>query len=396
MKILIKAGLLYPVTSKPIKNGYVSIENGKILDVGREPNPKEEFHKAIDLTDYILLPGFINAHSHLQFTGMDGSYKGSLIEWIKSVVGFLSNTPIEKRKEGVARGIKEMMNSGITAVGDIMPDAGLAEPLLQSGLDAVIFLESLSNSNEGACETAGKLEIGLDRLIKAGLAVGLSPHAPHTVSEKLFRRIRKIADDSSIPLTTHIAETPEENDYIKNGKGALADFFASMEIPPAGFKASGLSPTALLDSYSLLENCLAAHLNIVDSSDIEILVKRNVIPLFCPCSSRWFERDAVMPLDKFIKAGLKPALGTDSLASNSSLSMLDELREALKYFPKIPRETFLEMATINGARALGMNSGSIEKGKKANLIAFRLNKSSNDPLDSVFHAQKADFVIASR
>jgi cytosine/adenosine deaminase-related metal-dependent hydrolase len=108
---------------------------------------------------------------------------------------------------------------------------------------------------------------------------------------------------------------------------------------------------------------------------------------------KWFKREKVMPLDKMLAEGLRPALGTDSLASNNSLSMLDELRTAKEYFPAIPREKFIEMATVNGAKALSLNCGAVEPGMDADLIAFR--GGGGDAVDTVFKADRADIVLLS-
>jgi cytosine/adenosine deaminase-related metal-dependent hydrolase len=148
----------------------------------------------------------------------------------------------------------------------------------------------------------------------------------------------------------------------------------------------------LLGDAGILKNALAVHLNTADESDMGVLVANRTAPVFCPGSSSWFGRQKVMPLDAMFEAGMRPAIGTDSLASNHSLSMLEELRLAVGYFPSIKRGMLMEAATLNGARALGLNCGSIEKGRRADIISFN-GEDFGGRLDSVFGAKRPEFVM---
>ena len=402
MKTLIKAKHLYPVTAEPIKKGCAVVQGGQIIAVGKSEEYTDErlqsegIGKVVDLTSYILLPGFVNAHSHLQLSELRDRfpYQGDYVKWINNVASFNIEHPNGPDEKIVADAIDEMRNSGITAVADIASSANHANALLKSKIKSVVFIESISPLEEKAEEESRRLHSEVKKILTVGRRAGLSPHAPHTVSIKLFKLLRDMAKDMEIPLMTHVAETEEETDYIKDGNGAYLDMLKSRNLLPDGFKGTGKKPLELLSGEEVLQDALTTHLNEIGEDDISLLKSSGGLPIFCPGSMKWFGRDKVMPLDKILEEGLAPALGTDSLASNDSLSMLDELRAAVEYFPTIARERFIEMATINGAKALSLNCGSIEPGKDADLIAFRADGAS-DPLDTIFKAKKADIVLLS-
>lgn len=402
MKTLIKAGILYPVTAEPIKKGCAVVEDGRIVSTGTseeftdERLQKEGIGKVVDLTSYILLPGFVNAHSHLQLSGLKGKfpYEGDYVRWISNVARFNVEHPDGSDEEAVTSAIEEMKNSGITAVGDIATSANHASALLKSKIKSVVFIESICPLEERAEEESRRVHSEVKKILKSGRRAGISPHAPHTISLKLYKLLGDMAKDMDIPVMTHVAETAEETDYIKDGNGAYIDMLRSRNLLPENFSGTGKYPLELLAGEGLLSSVLTTHLNEIGEEDVALLKSSGGVPIFCPGSMKWFGRQKVMPLDKILDEGLTPALGTDSLASNGSLSMLDELRRAAEYFPKLPRERFIEMATVNGAKALSLNCGSIEPGMDADLIAFR-KKGAADPLDTLFKAQKADIVLLS-
>lgn len=391
MRTLIKAGIVYPVRGKPIPRGCVAISDGVIEAVGqRSIFDENAFDKVTDLCDCVLLPGFVNAHSHLQLASAKGktTFNGDFADWIRQVIRFNAEVTPKEREAGVIDGIDEMRQSGITAVADTVSDADFAEPLISSSMRSVIFVEAVAPLQKDAVKTALDVKKQVERLLKQGVMAGISPHAPHTVSPELFRLLKSISDEMKLPLATHIAETEEEYEFIKNGSGKFRELFFERKLLNKNFSGTGKTPVALMADYGALEGILAVHLNVLGSEDMKLILDKSASPVFCPASSRWFGRKNVMPLKSLIRAGARVALGTDSLASNYSLSMLDELRCCAEFFPNIDRAKFIEMATINGAEHLSLNCGSIEKGRWADIIAFKWDGIS-DPLDCVFKAEKA-------
>ncbi|MDH5542906.1 MAG: amidohydrolase family protein [Nitrospinota bacterium] len=394
MATLLKAGIIYPVTSHPIENGYILVDKGKVAGFGPINTATERVDNIIDLSSHIVLPGFVNAHCHLQLSGMRGrKYPGSFSKWIPGVIRYNMETPQDLREASMKEAIEEMQGSGISAVGDIASSGDFVSPLAGSRLKGITFLEPLAPHEKDAEEALQKTRATAEELARRGIDVGIAPHSAYNVSPKLLKLLKMLAEELSIPFSIHLAETLDEDEFIWHGSGELAGLLEERGFLPDGFRGYGKSPVAHLHSLGILENTLAVHLNEIDENDIKLLASANAVPVFCPGSSVWFGRGNVMPLKKLLDYGLKPALGTDSLASNSSLSMLNELRMGAAYFPSLPRERLIEMATVNGARALDLNSGSIEKGRDADLIAFKMKDGLKEPLDAVFKAKKADFVM---
>ncbi|MFQ5431215.1 MAG: amidohydrolase family protein [Nitrospinota bacterium] len=395
MNRLIKANLVYPVIGEPVKGGGVVVRDGIIDNVGKvDKMDAGAFDDVIDLSGYLIMPGFVNGHSHLQWSAAKGkTMRGApFTDWIKSIVMARDEITETERLSATRRGIEEMLLSGVTTVADVVSEADFARPLLDSDMRSVILIEPIAPHEKDAEQTGLFVRSQIEKLLKIGATAGIAPHSPYTVSPKLFIMLRKLSDQMKLPFSVHLAETSEEDMYVRKGSGGLEQLLKLSGFIPKGYNGRGKSPVAWLESLGVLQGCLAVHLNAVDDNDILLLAKENAAPVFCPQSSKWFEREKVMPLESLMDAGLRPAIGTDSLASNDSLSMLDELRCATEYFPDIRREALIEAATINGARHLSLNCGSIEKGRLADIIGFRWDGSQN-PVDTIFAAEKAEFVM---
>lgn len=390
MDTLVRAGILYPVTSPPVENGWLLLRDGRITGIGGGAPPHAD--KVIDLTGHLVMPGFVNAHCHLQFTAARGSMpQGGFMEWVQAAIAYSSKIAVDEMLRGVEQGVAELLSSGTTAVGDIGGHPAVAGKVARSSLRAVLLVETIAPGVKDE-EAAWRNCLGLLDLVKnAGGQVGLAPHGPHTVSPRYFSNLSRYARDQNIPITSHVAESPEEALFINKGEGPFRALLRQRGALAEGFNGYGKSPVMVIKEQGALKRLIAAHLNEVDEVDIAALIAAKTIPVFCPGSSRWFGRKKVMPFDRFIEAGLAPCLGTDSAASNDSLSMLEELRAARGYFPTIPAERWVESATINGARALGLECGALETGRWADIVSFPARGGS--PLDALFAAKEASFVM---
>jgi cytosine/adenosine deaminase-related metal-dependent hydrolase len=394
MTTLITSKILVPVSAAPIQNGAVLINGGKIEAVGKTSSFREgNFKRVIDLTEDIVMPGFVNAHSHLQLSAAKGKIRRgtSFVDWLRGVIAFNSSAAEEEVLKGMRDGIEEMMLTGTTSVGDISGNPLFLKAWAGTKLNVVAFAEAIAIREEDAENAENKVR-GIIKSVRENMLIaGVSPHSPFTVSESLFKRLNRIAVIDRIPIMVHLSETAEEDEFVRDATGDISLLLDERGIKN-GFKPRSVSPVRLLENYGVLDGIIATHLNMVNSEDIELLAKRNVVPVFCPGSSAWFGRRKVMPMAEMLKAGLSPAIGTDSLASNESLSMLDEIRSAARYFPAIEREQILAAATLNGAKALGLECGSLEKGKNADIISFKADMDGNW-LDTVFNARSPNFVM---
>ncbi|MBI3580675.1 MAG: amidohydrolase family protein [Nitrospinae bacterium] len=395
MDTLLKGGVVYPVAAAPVRDGAIAVHKGLIEAVGHASDFQErDFDEVISLSGQTLTPGFVNAHSHLQFSAARGKIPRGLsfADWIRRVIAFNASATAEEIFRGVEEGVAEMIATGTTSVADVASDVRCSRLVARSKLGSVCFAEVIEPREEEADGAFKGAAARISEMRKTGAKPGLSPHAPYTVSLRLFASLKSLAREESLPLMLHLAETAEEDEFIRRGTGDLAGLLAERGNKPGSFKAHQKSPVRLLGDAGLLDDALAVHLNTVDESELDVLAASRATPVFCPGSSWWFGRHKVMPLDAMFEAGMRPAIGTDSLASNHSLSMLEELRRAAEYFPSIKRGRLMEAATLNGARALGLNCGSIEKGRRADIISFK-GEDFGGRLDSVFGAKRPEFVM---
>lgn len=393
MELLIKAGVLWSVSAPPLPGGWVAVDGGLIAAVGM-PGDEPDCRETVDLSGHVVLPGFVNAHSHLQFSAARGkmAVRSPFTEWVREAISFSARFSERDMAQAAIGGAKEMMASGITAVGDVTSSPEVARAVAHSGLCAVMFAEAIAPHGRDAARAFENLLSLLGAIGSVGAMPGVSPHGPHTVSPGLFKRITQLAGERRLPVMCHVAESPEEVEFIRDGRGEFARLLAERGLLEEGFAGYGESPAGYLHKSGLLKKMLAVHLNGTAREEAGLLAEDGAVPVFCPGSSRWFGRDEVMPFGLFLERGLRPCIGTDSLASNGSLSMLDELRTARDYFPEVPAERLIECATFNGARALGLAAGALAPGLRADVSAFALE--GKTPAEAVLAAERASFVMA--
>ena len=296
------------------------------------------------------------------------------------------NVTENDRVKGMRSGAETLLRSGVTALADYFPISNpeLLDEYLSYPFRQVMFLEVLGFIGEMAPAIVENIESILAEygskspLVKMGLA----PHAPYSVSPALFKESRKIADKFDMPWSCHLAEFQEEARFIREGGGDMENFLQDRGVFDKTWRPADKSPAQYLDSMGVLGSLLGIHLNHAEE-DINLLASRGVAGAFCPGSTRWFGREQYMPVRKMLDAGMKVGLGTDSLASNESLNFLRELRLAEEMLPDVAREEILEMATTNGASALGLKTRVLAPGYPADLIALRISEppaSWHDPI----------------
>ncbi len=325
------------------------------------------------------MPGLVNAHTHLELSFLKGRLTPGepFVRWVEALVAELLGADEATFTEAVRAGLAESLSNGVTALGDISR-AGLSWPLLrESGLKGTVFLEVLGFHPLMEKEALGLVSEKLDNITSSpedGLLLGITPHAPYSTSPGLYREAAGLARRRSLPLAVHVAETPEEEGFVREGRGPLKEMLEGFGLWPEGFSIPGCSPVAYLDGLGALEGALAVHCNTVDDEDIQRLQAAGARVAYCPGSNAWFGRPAHHPLPRLLKEGVGCALGTDSLASNDRLDPLAEMGACAAAHPELPWEEVLRMSTISAAEALGLGrlSGSLEAGKSADLTALQL------------------------
>jgi 5-methylthioadenosine/S-adenosylhomocysteine deaminase len=405
--VILTARLVLPISGPPLPNGGLVIRDGLIRAIG----PTAALHRDFPgepceaLGDAVLLPGLVNAHTHLELTGLQGRLPlgRSWSEWLLALLSLRLGLDRAFYTASSREGAAASLRSGVTCVADITASGASLASLKALGLRGIVFQEVLGPDPEQAEERLSSAETALRALQAEAtgslLSVGLSPHAPYSVSEALLERCADLLRRTQLRATMHLAESPDEVTYIGLGLGPLAtDLLPAVGRRAPAHRVCGESPTALLARVGLLsEQILAAHAVQVGSSDLELLKEHAVALALCPRSNHHL-RVGSAPLPRYLAARLRVGLGTDSLASNETLSLWDEMRFALTaYGETVTPKQLLTMATLGGAAALGMADeiGSLEPGKRADLIGVALDRlDDDDPCGSLLrHASEKSVIL---
>ncbi|MFL5466971.1 MAG: amidohydrolase family protein [Gemmatimonadaceae bacterium] len=392
-----------PITQPPIENGTVVEGDGLITYVGsRAEAPAGEDQ---DLGEAILLPGLINTHTHLELTAMRGFLEDCrFAEWIdrlRQSRNEILDTPL--LLDSARLGIIEGLEAGITSYADTCSSGVALYAMRELGVRGIMYQEVFGPDPSQAGIAMQDLE---DRIGKLGaeqtdlVSLGVSPHAPYTVSDPLYAAAAKFARSLRLPLAMHIAESEPEHDLVTKGTGDFADRWTRRGIPAT---RRARSPIALLEKHDALgSDALLIHCVRVDDADIATIARHDCSVAHCPASNAKFGH-GIAPLLPLVDAGVRVGIGSDSVASNNRMDILDEARLAVLIHRAATtrHDTFgahqaLELATIGGARALRIDSrvGSLEVGKDADLAAFRLDIPRTTPVGDPYSA--AIFALPGR
>jgi len=379
---VLRARVLLPVTGPPVEDGAVRINGNRIEFAGPFKDlPKRDRDGAFDLGEVILLPGLVNAHCHLDYTHMAGQLTppANFVDWLKLIVMSKSGWTYSDYADSWLAGAKMLVRHGVTTVGDVeMSPELLPEVWTATPLRVVSMLEMTGVRNRRPVEQIlGEAMQKAESLAHGRCRVGLSPHAPYSTTAELLRLSARAARERRMPVTVHVAESQPEFEMFTLGRGAMYDWIAKngRDMEDCGHG----SPVQHLEKQGALgPELLAVHVNHLDRGDAALLGKRKVHVVHCPRSHAYFRRRP-FPVDPLKRAGVNICLGTDSLASilqgrreKAELDMFAELRAFASAQPKVSPRTILKMATVNGARALGMAGeiGELRPGTLADLIAI--------------------------
>lgn len=402
MKIL-SARYVLPVSGELIENGAAAIEKEKIVAVGALEEINERFPETEReyFGEAVILPGFVNTHSHLEITAMRG-FLDDVEENFYSWLIKLTKTRAEKLDEkdielSALLGAVEGVRAGVTCFGDIgrMGSAGF-EALKKTGLRGVLFQETeFSPDNKTAGEDFEKLKDKFLRLRETETAlveIGLSPHAPYTVSRKLFEKIADYAVLENVKITIHAAESIEEQKLMIEGTGFFAEIYKNYGYE---WRSPHLSSVQYLNEIGVLRAApLLAHCVKVTDGDLELIKQSDSRVAHCPKSNAKFGH-GIAPLEKFLDKQIKVGFGSDSVASNNACDILEEARfaallarnrEGGKRF--LNAKEMIETVTIGGAKALGLEdqTGTLEAGKQADITIVSLESAAQQPVHDVYSA----------
>jgi len=392
-----------PITQPPIENGTVVESDGRITYVGpRDGAPAADDY---ELGDSVLLPGLVNTHTHLELTAMRGFLEDlDFADWIDKLRQSRNEIlDASLLLDSAKLGIVEGLEAGITTYADTCSSGAALEAMRELNVRGIMYQE-VFGPDPSRCEAA---MADLTRLLDVFEAqqtelvtLGVSPHAPYTVSDPLYAAASKLAVKRKLPLAMHIAESAAEEDIVARGEGPFADRWRKRGIE---VKKRARSPIALLDKHELLQpGSLLIHCVRVDDNDITIIARRGCSVAHCPASNAKFGH-GVAPLLPMIAAGIPVGIGSDSVASNNRMDILDEARLAVLVHRGVSRKhdafgahQALALATLGGARALGLDDkiGSLEVGKEADLAAFKIDIPRTTPVGDPYSA--AIFALPGR
>jgi cytosine/adenosine deaminase-related metal-dependent hydrolase len=291
---------------------------------------------------------------------------------------------------------KVMARSGVTALVDFLPQGDFTAEYASLPFRQTLLLEVLGFLPSSVEPIIKYLESTLNHELNDNglISYGLAPHAPYSVSPELFQGVKRLSGKYDCPISCHVAEFPEELQFLQDGSGDMKDFLVELGVYDDCWVPPAKSPAQYLDSLGVLDSLVAVHLNLV-GNDLNLLKSRKVKSVFCPQSTRWFGREKYMPVRELLDLGMVVGLGTDSLASNESLNFLDELRAAEAMLVDVSQEEILFMATRGGAETVGMGCGVIERGRPADLVGFRVQGGGTNWYSIPFEPERSevDFVM---
>lgn len=368
------ANYLFTAEGEPIKNGYVETAgDGTIIEVGRleEETPSTEFHNGI------ICPGFVNAHCHIELSHLKGKFrKGTgMSGFITQINELRESAPAAERIERIEEEMERLYNEGVSAMADISNCNESFIPKRESPIYTRTFIELFGSEPKDAemiIDGAKKL---LEEADRCGIDASITPHSPYTMSPELLGKASAQGLSRGY-ISYHNQESEEEEEMIGFGRGALHENYISrgLSVPsPTGRPAliHFLERLKEIHNPPFKEHILLIHNTVTGIESIraakEILEESTWVT--CPLSNI-FIHNRLAPLNIFREEGLRIAIGTDSLSSNDTLSMIGEMEKIQSSFPEIPLGEIIEWATINGAKALGQEGrlGTLTPGKRPGVV----------------------------
>jgi 5-methylthioadenosine/S-adenosylhomocysteine deaminase len=396
------ADYVLPISSEPIRGGAVAIDGKRIVGVGTRDEIERQF-LAADVTDHgnaAILPGFVNCHSHLEITSMRGALddvEHDFAAWLLKLNGLRAELSDEDIVAAAVAGATEGAQAGVTCFGDIgrMGHAGV-HALKTVGLRGIVFQETeFSPDNRTANDDFLKLATNFEELKSEEtdlVKVGLSPHAPYTVSSQLFELIAQYAILNRVPLTIHAAESADEHELLSQGTGFFEGIYEKFGVE---WQSPHCTPIEYLERLGVLSTQpLLAHCVKVSASDIAKIAANGAKIAHCPKSNAKFGHGHA-PFEQFLDAGIATGLGSDSVASNNVCDILEESRFAALIARNregatrfITAKQMLETATLGGAKALGLDHliGTLEPGKQADIAVVSLAHTAQQPISDIHTA----------
>ncbi len=400
--LLLKSKYLLKDPYCVINNGAVIIDGGKIKFAGCANDiSNHESGQIIDLGNSAIVPGFVNTHTHLDLTHLHNfiNYNGDFTDWIRHLVNEKKEWTESEYLSSIRSGIKSSLESGTTTVADISRNGLALEELQKSNIRKTLFYELIDFNPDSAESTIDNFKNMISKVKHNDLlSIGIFPHAPYTVSEELYRRCKTVSGESGLSIATHVSETTDEANFLVRGAGNFVSLLRDFDMLK-DWKAPGLKPVNYMKNIGFLENgCILVHCNYLTGEEVDYIEESGSTIVFCPRSHKYF-RHKDHPFYKLRNRDINIALGTDSLASNDSLSILDEMKYIYTQHKTSKPQDILYMGTIAGATALKLNNkiGKLEEGYDADIAVIDIKKETiRNIYDGIFsHDSECVLTIVS-
>jgi len=367
---IIQASYILPLNTAPIKDGYLYIEDdGTVIHVNNVAPITNQFE--VEVYEGIICPGFVNTHCHLELSHMKG-----LVPIGTGLPKFVSQIPQLRKKsnldplESIKEADQNMNESGIVAVGDISNTTESLNVKKNSAIRYHSFVEQFGLDKNKAGDLLSKGLKIVEEYRSSDLSASLVPHAPYSLSPQLLKGI--YSNSNGQLLTIHHQETASEKELFLKSKGELAELFLSKGLDISSQLEGGKNSAqyALLPYLSKKQKLLLVHNTFSDSADIEEIETHFSLAYWCTCpKANWYIEQKLPNYDLWREKNLKITIGTDSLASNDSLSVLEEIKMIQKNYPHIPTNELLIWACKNGAEFFNYDQlGSFKTGSKPGVV----------------------------
>jgi cytosine/adenosine deaminase-related metal-dependent hydrolase len=387
-RTVLRTRYLFPVDGPPIADGAVLFDGPTTVAVGQFPiEGKADGATVLDLGSAAILPGLVNAHTHLEFSDLAeplGEPGLPFADWIRAVVAYRRSRTDAEGQQAIALGLDESRRAGVTALGEISTSDWLPPlnepPAVDQMPHVTLFHEVLGLTPERATASRTSADQFLNSSATLPIAFGLSPHAPYTVRPELLQYAIAQSAASDFPLAMHLAESPEELELLRSGSGPLRKLLEQFGAwDPTAF-VHPARPLDYLKTLAQAARALIIHGTYLDDEEIAFLganaARMSVV--YCPRTHARFKM-APYPLEKLLASGVTVALGTDSRASNPDLNLFEEMRFVATHYPIDPQDA-LRMAASNGAKAVGLDAFS----RSADFTIVCLPQVEAEPFELLF------------
>ena len=387
-----RASWVVPIDGPVIRDGWLAVDDGRITAVGHEPPPD-----AIDLGHVALMPGLVNAHTHLELSHLHGQIPrgATFMAWVQTLLRVRREQPAADAQilAAAAGAVAQARASGTALVGDVANTPVTIDVLRQAGMAGRVFIELIGFAAGDPQARVRETRAAFPPASNADVRVSLAAHAPYSVSPALFTAIRQDLDTTpDARASVHVAESPEEVEFIECGTGPWRVMLERLGVWNPEWRAPGCSTVSYLDRLGFLDSrVLAVHGVQCSGEDLRRLQVLGVAIAACPRSNAYVGVGSP-PLEAFYAMDVEVAFGTDSLASNDNLHMFDELREARRLAPRVPASALLRSATLVGAKALGFEGefGALAPGYRAEVLAVRVPEGVTDVEEYLVGGVSAD------